>query len=349
MQRAPIALFPLALTLAAAPTLAGDQATYRVEFDAAWSASSHPGAYPPSAHFSPLIGATHSADLSLWAPGAIATPGVELMAETGSTFTLSQEIGQAISAGAAGQVITGGGASAPGSAVATFTVTGEHSLVSLVTMIAPSPDWFVGVHGVDLRAGGQWAQQLVLDLHAYDSGTDSGTSFIGSNQDTSPEEPIVALTQGPFFGVTPLGTFTLTRIASTLEYGCVNPAGSLTASGPVPTLGSSLTLSLDDPTGSLSAPAISFLAFSFASDAAFPCGTVLPNLGLGPTGSSGEVLLGSLFLIDAVGPWLGSPIDTRLSVPSAPSFVDTRLYVQGLMLDINRPAVTNALEISIGA
>lgn len=31
-------------------------------------------------------------------------------------------------------------------------------LISLVMMVAPSPDWFTGVKDVDLRENGAWAQ-----------------------------------------------------------------------------------------------------------------------------------------------------------------------------------------------
>ena len=45
-----------------------------------------------------------------------------------------------------------------------FTVTTDHPLVTLITMIAPSPDWFVGVHGESLLdAGGQWRTSHSVD------------------------------------------------------------------------------------------------------------------------------------------------------------------------------------------
>ena len=48
-----------------------------------------------------------------------------------------------------------------------FEIEKGHPLVTLVTMIAPSPDWFVGVAGLDLQAGGEWAPEVVVDLGAW--------------------------------------------------------------------------------------------------------------------------------------------------------------------------------------
>ena len=46
-------------------------------------------------------------------------------------------------------------------------------------MIAPSPDWVVGVSGVSLRnaADDGWQPFLTVDLFPYDAGTEEGTKF----------------------------------------------------------------------------------------------------------------------------------------------------------------------------
>lgn len=209
----------LALSLLGAASLGSlasaqisSSADYEVLFDATWSSSTHPSAYPAFAHFSPLIGATHDSSIQLWTDGGIATNGIESMAETGGTFALTGEINAAIGAGSAGSVVTGGVVGiSPGTATANLTATTAHSKLSLVTMIAPSPDWFVGIDSVDLIENGRWVDQKTIDLYAWDAGTDSGPNFNSSNQNTVPQEPIHLLTNGPFFGTVPLGTFTITR------------------------------------------------------------------------------------------------------------------------------------------
>ncbi|MEM1202075.1 MAG: spondin domain-containing protein [Acidobacteriota bacterium] len=194
---------------------ATETASYRVRFSASWSANTHPINFPSSPanpHFSPLIGASHGAGASIWRPGAVASDGIEAMAETGATSPLDQEVMAAINAGTALQVIQGGGVgTSPGSANAFFTVSQDHPLVSLVTMVAPSPDWFVGVYDYNLFENGNWVEEKVATLFAWDAGTDNGGTFIGANSDTQPPGPIQRIESGSLGNGVPLGTFTFTR------------------------------------------------------------------------------------------------------------------------------------------
>ncbi len=191
---------------------AQSEALYTLRFDSTWSAETHPVNFPPGPHFSGLIGGTHSSAVKFWESGQLASQGIENMAEVGSKFQLAQEVEAAILAGDAFEVISGGGiGESPGTISATFTVRETHPLATVVSMIAPSPDWFVGVSGVSLFESGEWMPELTIELHAYDAGTDSGASYTSPNADTQPPELIHLLTSGPFEGnSTPLGTFTFT-------------------------------------------------------------------------------------------------------------------------------------------
>ena len=327
-------------------------AEYRVTFDATWSNQTHPNAFIGSAHFSPLIGASHSSALEVWAPGGIASSGIEQMAETGGTSILTQEVNAAIGAGTALERILGGGVGiSPGTASGTFTATTEFPLVSLVTMIAPSPDWFVGVHGVSMVENGQFVDDLTIQLFAYDSGTDSGANFTSPNQNTNPQQPISLLTAGPFTGATALGTFRFERLHSSLVYGAGNPAGSLELVAGEPRVGQSLTIAIDDPTASFGAPAPTFLAIAGAPDAAFPGGTILPGFGLGPVGTPGELLIGGPFVLQVGPTWSGAPSNGTLPIPSSPSLVGIDVYLQGVVVDLVqlRSGLTRGLELHIGA
>ena len=190
-----------------------DSAAYRIVFNATWSSSTHPTNFPGGAHFSPLIGAVHNDSVSYWEVGEAASPGIEQMAETGGTNTLTSEIRATIPE-RAGAVINGRGISSPGSAtIQRVTVTLDFPLVTLVTMIAPSPDWFVGVSGMSLQDGlGQWVDELLVVLWPLDSGTDDGTSYTSGNDDSSPKQPIRNLKGINPFSDEPIGTFTFTRI-----------------------------------------------------------------------------------------------------------------------------------------
>ncbi|MEZ6119017.1 MAG: spondin domain-containing protein [Pirellulaceae bacterium] len=183
-------------------------ARYRLTFDATWSSATHPLSFPGNPHFSGLIGGTHSPDVQFWGPNQIATDGIESMAETGGRTALSAEIASAIEAGTAGSILLGGGIGlSPNATALDFYVTDSFPLVTMVSMIAPSPDWFVGVHGLALHDGQNWLEEVAVELQPYDAGTDSGPEYTSSNDDTNPAEPIRRLTTGPFAGEVPLGTF----------------------------------------------------------------------------------------------------------------------------------------------
>jgi hypothetical protein len=212
-------LFPsaagVAAMLASATLWAGGAtptAQYTVTFDAAWSQATHPSGFPPNPHWSPLVGGTHNASVSFWNAGQLASQGIEDMAELGATTPLANEVTAAITAGSAASVILGGGISpSPGSTSVSFAIDRDFPLVTLVSMIAPSPDWFVGVSGLPLFENGNWVDQKAVSLWLYDAGTDSGTNYTSPNQDTNPQNPIALHTTLPGYNGVPMGTFTFTR------------------------------------------------------------------------------------------------------------------------------------------
>lgn len=194
-----------------------DTTTYSVTFQSTWSSDTHPTDYPgASAHFSGLIGATHNALVEFWKPGLVASEGIESMAETGSKTILTNEINLAIENGTVGQIISGSGLSTtPGATQLTIQVNRSFPLVTLVSMIAPSPDWFVGVRGLSLISDGQWQDEVSVSLFAYDSGTDSGSTYASLNSDTQPAEVISRLEEGPVIinnEIPPFGNLIFTRV-----------------------------------------------------------------------------------------------------------------------------------------
>jgi hypothetical protein len=342
-------LLPLAPSAPAAPQ-GETQATYRITFDATWSSSTHPGAYPSGAHFSGLIGGVHNANVSFWAPGQLASPGIKSMAELGAKFPLTNEINAAIQNGTAREVISGSGIGSPGSTSVVVTLTKDHPRVTLVTMVAPSPDWFLGVHGRSLLQNGQWVDSDVANLFAYDAGTDSGQGFNSPDQVTNPPVPIALITEGPLAGKGKLGTFTFTRLVSTLELGCgVNPAGSLQVDSGSPTIGTTFSVTLHDPTGQLTSPAASFMGLSAFADPNFPCGTLVPRWGLTAQGSDGELLIGPTFQTLWGPPWMGTGARFDMVIPDDPALTGLTFYMQGLLIDANkRRGLTGALQLFMG-
>lgn len=187
---------------------------YIVTFSSTWSSTTHPDSFPSSAHFSPLIGYTHNSQSSIWSTGNLSSAGMELMAETGGTSALTSEIQALIDSGSGGTVLNGPGVQTPPSTTIEFTMSSDKPLVSLVTMIAPSPDWFVGVNSVNLIENGEFVATKTIELKPYDAGTDSGSTYTAIDLDSQPKETIFEMTGAPFLNnglVAPLGTFTFVK------------------------------------------------------------------------------------------------------------------------------------------
>ena len=182
---------------------AGDvsEATYDVTFQGNWTTASTPGGVVGGAHFTTLIGAVHGGGVTFWRSGERATPGVELVAEIGSVGTFRSEV----QASPHARSIIQAGVSRGGTGSATFTITldGSSPLVTLLSMIGPSPDWFVGVSGLSLLdVTDNWRQQHSVDLFPYDAGTEEGTEFSLSNPATVPQGVIASIRgQGKFSNV----------------------------------------------------------------------------------------------------------------------------------------------------
>ncbi len=190
-------------------------ARYRVVFDAVWSSATHPAAYPFGAHWSGLVGGVHGPDAVFWEVGQPASIGIKNMAEFGSKTALLAEVDAAIQAGFAGWTLSGPGiGSGSGSASLDFVVSRDCPLVSLTSMIAPSPDWFMGVSGLSLLQDGGWVESKVVSVPLYDAGTDAGSSYASPNQAESPAKPVSQIVGFPALvegELVPFGTLTFTR------------------------------------------------------------------------------------------------------------------------------------------
>ncbi len=173
-------------------------ATYQVTFQGTWTTAATPGGLPRSAHFSPLIGTVHNDGVIFWEVGGMASPGIENVAELGQTSVFKSEINASDHAGAI--IEKGLGTGGTPEVSVDFEATADHPLVTLLTMIAPSPDWFVGVSGLSLLdARGRWLARLEVDLFPYDAGTENGDGFSLRNPATVPQGTITRIRgTGPF-------------------------------------------------------------------------------------------------------------------------------------------------------
>ena len=195
---------------AAAQDGGASAATYEVTFQGNWTLESTPGGVVSNAHFTTLIGAVHNDDVTFWQSGGRASPGVEEVAETGGTSTFRSELEASPHAAAIiSQSVAFGGT---GGATFSIDVTTDHPLVTLLSMIGPSPDWFVGVSGRSLLdASDQWVPRVEIDLFPYDAGTEEGDEFSLSNPATDPQGVITSIRGTGKFSNEPMARLTFVR------------------------------------------------------------------------------------------------------------------------------------------
>ncbi len=200
---APWAGVALLLATLGSPVSTGAQqpasATYSVTFEGMWNAASTPDGVVGGAHFTTLIGAVHNSDVTFWAPDGQATPGVEAVAELGVTSRFVSEYNAVPAADRKALIRRPAPAGPTGTTTFTIEASTAHPLVTLLSMIGPSPDWFVGVSGLSLRNGEGWQATISRDLFPYDAGTEDGTEFSLNNRATNPRGTIASIRgQGKF-------------------------------------------------------------------------------------------------------------------------------------------------------
>ncbi|XP_022828314.1 spondin-2-like [Spodoptera litura] len=166
-----------------------DVAVYKVSLQMLWSEERFPKDYPqnrPKAQWSQVFGQSHSSNYSLYHIGSVASASVRSFAQYGKIDDLvkqgddDQQVYDQFSAPAVG--------SGTGTTENMVFVDGRHSLVSLMSRMIPSPDWFIGVDGVNLCVDSSWVDQITLDLEPLDAGAASGLTFTAPRWETNPPD-----------------------------------------------------------------------------------------------------------------------------------------------------------------
>lgn len=204
-------------------------ANYDISLTTIWNTTDHTSV-PPGAHWSSLVGATHNTANQFVELGVVSptTNGIKDVAETGNNSNFMNEVNAAISLNKANQWINAGGL---GSAVGTFTVNNlqvnqNYPLITLVSMVAPSPDWFIAINSLNLRSGNAginngWKDTFTIDVFAYDAGTDDGIDYTSADAISNPRVGVFMLTNA-LINANKMGTITFTYNSSTLSISKVN-------------------------------------------------------------------------------------------------------------------------------
>jgi hypothetical protein len=163
-------------------------ASYTMQVTTYWS----PPAFvvPAGVHITAITGMVHTPDTMLWKPGLRATSGLEDVAEIGAPAKMNIEIDTVIAAQKASERFNITPPAINGSVQKNLTLTQKFSEVSFASMIAPSPDWFLGIHNFSLISNNEWIKDTLVNIYVYDAGTEDGDVFGYSNPPTTPQQNV---------------------------------------------------------------------------------------------------------------------------------------------------------------
>lgn len=168
---------------------------YKVVLQTFWTRDRFPKHFPewrPQAQWSKLIGRSHNHEFVLFRLGTAASAGLRTFVESGQADTLS-DVGQGhlglFDIFSAAPIAAGAGRTE-----SQFFVDGNHSRVSVVSHIIPSPDWFIGIDSFNLCVDGNWLDSITIEVDPLDAGTDNGFTFTAPNWATEPQGVIYRIT-----------------------------------------------------------------------------------------------------------------------------------------------------------
>merc|ERR1740123_1279656 len=78
-------------------------------------------------------------------------------------------------------------------------------MISVITKIVPSPDWFIGLDSLNLCQEGRFIQSFNTEAFPLDAGTDNGFTFTSPNWETEPRGEVFQITNR--FPNHPAGSF----------------------------------------------------------------------------------------------------------------------------------------------
>ena len=126
-------------------------------------------------YFTPLLVAAHGDNGYLFRTGLTASANLQAMAEGGDISGLEADV-TAIS----GDYIANpaGGLLAPGGSTTTAVISTDHDYLSLVGMLLPTNDGFVGLDSLMIP---ETAGTYVVYVNGYDAGTEANDELINSD------------------------------------------------------------------------------------------------------------------------------------------------------------------------
>lgn len=168
------------------------EAFYKMQVTMHWTTPAF--TVPGGAHVTSLIGMTHARDTFLWKENMLATQGLEDVAEVGNTTKMNAEMDGIIARMRSNFKFQIPAPANNGMVETTVQLSTAYPEISFASMVAPSPDWFLGISNVSLMQNNIWLDSLILPIKVYDAGTEEGNVFNLNNPATVPAQPVKILT-----------------------------------------------------------------------------------------------------------------------------------------------------------
>lgn len=188
------------------------EAAYKVEIAGKWKSPEF--TVPANVHYTYFTGMVHNNQTYLWKEGTLASAGVEAIAETGYFLPMFAEIDSLTAIKKAIYLSFIAPPAATGVSTGNIYCNSNYPYFSCQSMIAPTPDWFVGLSSFNLYPNNQWIKDTTINLYVYDAGTEDGNMFNQTNPDSSPHLPVFKLTPANGGAVLANGNTSLGPIAS---------------------------------------------------------------------------------------------------------------------------------------
>ena len=183
---------------------------YRVTLIGDWNKLKNPDWHVSGSHLSPFVAWSYynTIDDPVYQVFTKASEGFEIMAETGGTAKLEEELEVEIDKGTVFDYSVGKLIFTPDTTNTILHLDENNSIASVVSMIAPSPDWFIAIRA-NLYQNKSWIDDVTIDALNFDAGTDSGKKFKSFNKNTEPKEDITPLEDASEI---PIASFRFKRI-----------------------------------------------------------------------------------------------------------------------------------------
>ena len=173
-------------------TIPFSEASYKIVVTLNWISPKF--GVPAGAHVTALTGMVHNKDTFLWMPAKFATAGLEDVAEIGNNAKMNVELDAILLSNKALSKFSIPPPSVTGMVEMDLTFNTNYPYISFASMIAPSPDWFMGIHDFSLLNNKTWINDTTVNLVVYDAGTEQGDVFGYNNPETIPQQTISLLT-----------------------------------------------------------------------------------------------------------------------------------------------------------